>query len=89
MPHGGLARILKSFWADESAQVLTEYALIIAIVAVGLLLAMVALREELGKVYVAIREEVAEQLKNRPGLGQGEGCASVQGCRDVRLKAQP
>lgn len=89
MAHGGLARILRSFWADESAQGLSEYALIIAIVAVGLLIAMVALREELGKVFVAIKEEVAEQLKKRPGVGQGEGCASVHGCRDVRLKAQP
>lgn len=89
MAHGGPARILKSFWADETAQGLPEYALIIAIVAVGLLIVMVALREELGKVFVAIKEEVAEQLKKRPGEGQGQGCPSIHGCRDVRLKAQP
>jgi Flp pilus assembly pilin Flp len=89
MAHGGLARSLKSFWADESAQGLSEYALIIGIVAIGLLIALVALHEQLGRIYVAIKEEVAEQLKRRPGLGQGEGCASVHGCRDLRLKAQP
>jgi Flp pilus assembly pilin Flp len=87
--HERQSAMLKSFWADETAQGLTEYALIIAIVAVGLLLAMIALREQLGTVFVAIKEEIAEQLRKRPGEGQGQGCPSIHGCREVRLKAKP
>lgn len=79
----------KSFWTDDSAQGLSEYALIIAIVAIGLLIALFALQEQIGAIFVALKEEVAEQLKNGPGRGQGEGCPSMHGCREVRLKAQP
>lgn len=46
---------MKSLWTkllnDESGQGLTEYALIIALVAVGLILVLTAFREVLGGVY--------------------------------------
>jgi pilus assembly protein Flp/PilA len=46
---------MKSMWTnlinDESGQGLTEYALIIALVAVGLILVLTAFRDVLGGVY--------------------------------------
>ena len=41
--------LLKSFWTDESGQGLTEYALIIALVAIGLIIVLVAFRNEIGQ----------------------------------------
>ena len=43
--------LFKSFWADESGQGLTEYALIIALVSLGLILVLLAFRNELGDVF--------------------------------------
>ena len=50
--------LFNRFWADESGQTLTEYALIIALVSVGLILVLIAFRNELGRVFNAIREEL-------------------------------
>lgn len=50
----------KRFWADESGQALTEYALIIALVSIGLILVLVAFRNELGRVFNAIRAELEQ-----------------------------
>jgi Flp pilus assembly pilin Flp len=67
----------RSFWTDESGQGLTEYAVILALVSVTLLLVLVALRDEIARVFDIIREEI----RSRPGLGQGAGCPSVGGCK--------
>jgi Flp pilus assembly pilin Flp len=50
--------LFKSFWADESGQTFTEYALILALVSIGLVLVLVAFRNELGRVFNAIRTEL-------------------------------
>ena len=54
--------LLKTFWTDESGQGLTEYAAIIALVSIGLMLVLVAFRDELGRVFNAIRNELATQV---------------------------
>jgi pilus assembly protein Flp/PilA len=54
--------LLKKFWTDESGQGLTEYAAIIALVSVGLMLVLIAFRDELGRVFNAIRTELNTQV---------------------------
>ena len=53
--------LLKSFWTDESGQGLTEYAVIIALVSIALLLVLAAFRNELGRVFNDIRSELSSQ----------------------------
>ena len=43
--------MLKALWADESGQGLVEYALIIALVAVGLIAILLVLRNSIGNVF--------------------------------------
>lgn len=47
-----------SYWSDEAGQGLTEYALIIALVSIGLLLVLVAFRDEIGAVFNNITTEL-------------------------------
>ena len=84
--------MLASFWHDDSGQGLTEYAVILALVSVTMLLTLAAFRDELGRLYGSIRMALQEDLAaeslleadlgqgGRPGLGQAEGCTSVHGC---------
>ena len=76
--------MLVSFWHDDSGQGLSEYAVILALVSVTMLVVIVAFRDELGRLdgslRMAVQEDLAEAARTRPGLGQGEGCASVHGC---------
>ena len=51
-----------AFWSDESGQGLVEYALIIALVAVGLIAILLVLRNSVGNVF----NNAAEQLNNAP-----------------------
>ena len=46
-----MKELLKSFWTDESGQGLTEYALIIALVSIGLILVLVIFRNAIGQVF--------------------------------------
>ena len=50
--------LFNRFWTDESGQALTEYALIIALVSIGLILVLIAFRDELGRIFNAIRTEL-------------------------------
>ena len=58
-------------------QKLAAVAVILGLVSVALLLVLVALRDEIGRLFDIIREEI----RSRPGLGQGAGCPSVGGCK--------
>jgi len=51
--------LLKNFWSDESGQGLTEYAVIIALVSVALILVLVAFRDEIARVFNDIRGELS------------------------------
>jgi pilus assembly protein Flp/PilA len=57
-----MKQLLQRFWSDESGQGLTEYASIIALVSVALLLVLVAFRNELGRIFNAMRTELNEQV---------------------------
>ena len=54
--------LLQTVWADESGQGLVEYALIIALVAVGLIAILLVLRNSIGNVF----NNAATQLNNAP-----------------------
>ncbi len=54
--------LLRRFWKDESGQGLVEYALIIALVAIGLILILLYLRNQIGNTFKAAGNE----LKNAP-----------------------
>lgn len=52
----------KVLWSDDSGQGMVEYALIIALVAIGLIAVLVFMRNRTGDVYQA----VADSLKAAP-----------------------
>ena len=54
-----MKELFKSFWTDESGQGLTEYALIIALVSIALIIVLIAFRNEIGRVFKSIRSELA------------------------------
>jgi pilus assembly protein Flp/PilA len=54
--------LVHAFWSDESGQGLVEYALIIALVAVGLIAILLILRNSIGNVF----NNAATQLNNAP-----------------------
>jgi len=62
----GLGGMMKQFWqafsSDDSGQGLVEYALIIALVAVGLIAILLVLRNSIGNVF----NNAATQLNNAP-----------------------
>jgi pilus assembly protein Flp/PilA len=58
-----MTKIFKNFWSDESGQGLTEYALIIALVAIGLIVILVLFRNAIGNVFNSSRNT----LNNAPG----------------------
>jgi pilus assembly protein Flp/PilA len=53
---------LQAFWREETGQGLVEYALIIALVAVGLIAILLVLRNSIGNVF----NNAATQLNNAP-----------------------
>lgn len=54
-----MKQLLKSFWTDESGQGLTEYALIIALVSIGLILILIAFRGAIANVFRNIISELS------------------------------
>ena len=54
--------VLERFWSEDSGQGLVEYALIIALVAVGLIAILLVLRNSIGNVF----NNAATQLNNAP-----------------------
>ena len=57
-----MTSVWKAFWSDDSGQGLVEYALIIALVAVGLIAILLVLRNSIGNVF----NNAATQLNNAP-----------------------
>jgi pilus assembly protein Flp/PilA len=56
--------LFTSLWKDESGQGLTEYALIIALVAIGLIIVLVAFRDEIANVFNRIRTTLSNAPTN-------------------------
>ena len=57
-----MRELMRAFWSEESGQGLVEYALIIALVAVGLIAILLVLRNSIGNVF----NNAATQLNNAP-----------------------
>lgn len=53
-----MEQFFKALWSDESGQGLTEYALIIGLVSVALVLLLTAMSDELGRVFNAIVDQL-------------------------------
>ena len=49
---------VQRFWRDDSGQGLTEYASIVALVSVALILVLIAFRDELARIFNAMRTEL-------------------------------
>lgn len=43
--------LLKRFWNDESGQGLTEYALVLALISIGLIAVLIVFRDAIGRVF--------------------------------------
>lgn len=57
------------FWKDESGQGLTEYALILALVSIGLIAVMVVFRDAIGGIF----DRIAQVLEGAPSDGYTPG----------------
>lgn len=57
------------FWNDESGQGLTEYALILALVSIGLIAVMVVFRDAIGGIF----DRIAQVLEGAPNEGYTPG----------------
>lgn len=57
-----MGKAVSAFWSNDSGQGLVEYALIIALVAVGLIAILLVLRNSVGNVF----RNAATQLNNAP-----------------------
>jgi pilus assembly protein Flp/PilA len=55
---------MRRFWTDESGQGLTEYALIIALVSIGLFAVLILFRNAIGAVF----ESITTKLGTAPAL---------------------
>jgi Flp pilus assembly pilin Flp len=53
------------FWSEDSGQGLTEYALILALVSVGLIAIMVVFRDAIGGIF----QRIAQVLEAAPNEG--------------------
>jgi pilus assembly protein Flp/PilA len=60
-----MRQLLKRFWSDESGQGMVEYALIVALVAIGLIAVFLYLRNSAGQVL----DTAADSLKAQPTSG--------------------
>jgi pilus assembly protein Flp/PilA len=58
---------MKAFWMDESGQGLTEYALIIALVAVALIGVLIVFRNQIGGVFDRASTELTRPWQRRSG----------------------
>jgi pilus assembly protein Flp/PilA len=60
-----MRQMLKRLWSDESGQGMVEYALIVALVAIGLIAVFLYLRNSTGKVL----DTAADSLSTQPTNG--------------------
>lgn len=53
--------MMRRLWHEDAGQSIPEYALIIALVSIGLMLVLVAFRDEIGRVFNSVRGELETQ----------------------------
>jgi pilus assembly protein Flp/PilA len=61
--------LMKRFWNDESGQGLTEYALVLALISIGLIAVLVLFRDAIGRVF----DRIVEVLDGAPEGGYAPG----------------
>lgn len=61
--------LFKNFWQEESGQGLTEYALILALVSIGLIAVLVVFRDAIGGIF----DRIAQVLRGAPSEGYTPG----------------
>lgn len=61
--------LMRRFWTDESGQGLTEYALIIALVSIGLIAVLILFRDAIGDVFTSIIGELENAPANQYTAG--------------------
>jgi pilus assembly protein Flp/PilA len=54
--------LMKRFWKDESGQGLTEYALVLALISIGLIAVLIVFRDAIGRVF----DRIVEVLDGAP-----------------------
>jgi pilus assembly protein Flp/PilA len=54
--------LMKRFWSDESGQGLTEYALVLALISIGLIAVLIVFRDAIGRVF----DRIVEVLDGAP-----------------------
>jgi Flp pilus assembly pilin Flp len=54
-----MKKLLTSYWTDDTGQGLTEYALIVGLIAIALLLILIAFKDQLGRIYNAMMNTLA------------------------------
>ncbi len=59
-----MRNLLQQLWSDESGQGMVEYALIVALVAIGLIAVFLYLRNETGDVLDTAADSLAAQPAN-------------------------
>ena len=52
---------MRRLWSEDGGQGIAEYALVIALVSIGMVLVLVAFRDEIGRVFNAMRSELASE----------------------------
>jgi pilus assembly protein Flp/PilA len=57
--------LFQRFWSEDTGQGLTEYALILALVSVGLIAIMVVFRDAIGGIF----QRIAQVLQSAPAEG--------------------
>ena len=61
--------LFSSFWNEESGQGLTEYALVLALVSIGLIAVLVIFRDAIGGIF----DRIAQVLRGAPSEGYTPG----------------
>jgi pilus assembly protein Flp/PilA len=61
--------LLTRFWSEDSGQGLTEYALILALVSIGLIAVLVVFRDAIGGIF----DRIAQVLTGAPSEGYTPG----------------
>jgi len=57
-------QLLTNLWKNEDGQTFVEYAVILAVISLGMILALTAFRGELQAVYQTITDELANAPNN-------------------------
>jgi pilus assembly protein Flp/PilA len=57
--------VIANFWHDDSGQGLTEYALVLALVSIGLIAVLVIFRDAIGGIF----DRIAQVLRGAPSEG--------------------